>query len=153
MTFLFKVMDEEEMLCKHACRPYCLFSLPLSLQFSFASSALFLTHTELLKVNSLHCCQVSAVHMWTFWWAHTHLHAHTYIMCAQTCVLSVCFISSFGPSFLSTLHVLLAVTGEVSILLCYCALSVWSCCCCLCVWWVYVCVLSPGQSGEWDPRL
>lgn len=38
MTFLFKVMDEGETQCKHACRPYCL-----------PATVLSLTHAELLQ--------------------------------------------------------------------------------------------------------
>lgn len=117
------------------------FSLSLSLAV-LAISSLFLTHAELLMVNSLHFRHVLQLYMCTFD-ERTHTHTH---MCVHAWAC-VCFVGSFSP--LPPLHERLA--GAASIPLCYVR-----CLCGWCVpvlWWVYVCVLSPGQSGESVPRL
>lgn len=84
-------------------------SLPIAV---FDSSALFLVHAKLGQVNNFHRYQVLVY----FWLAHTHV---LYVRVLTRVWASPAFSRS------SMLHDLLSVTDGVSMLLRYCASSIW----------------------------
>lgn len=150
MTFFFKVLDEGEMQCKQACCTY--FSLSLSL-YSLSLS-LCLSQTFLFSLSFLLCFLCS--HSYTCWAPEgqqlTLLSAYTAYMCTldECRHMHVCFpMQSCDSSSLPPTSACFTIT----ITRCSYRSSICGWCWVLSLVCVLVCVLSPGQSEEWDSRL